>query len=479
MKKAFYLLSIIMLSSCAKEEKQYAEITLNLDNTPFIVVKNPLDDVYIRDMKNDTIYPNENNEFLFRKEISKPEYVSVKIGKEGLKSILFPNSKIEIAYIDSAFVFKGKNEKGMHLFNAFKRPYFDVNESRNYISDTTSYLITQKIKTQKSAELSKLQNLIDSTQIEERFAEILEDEINYFYALKTQDIILDKQYGNSSINEELLELFNKTIENYPLENDYKTSRWLDYADNILLNMPKFKIMAEGSITRDSTQKWYKNDKLYPFKYDIIKTYKNPVITEKVLANFIINASKQRNFESSLVTLYKDFKSRYPNSVYTSYLDTEIKVIEDYYQKISGEMPSSVKFIEGENIFKLEDLLSQLKGEKYYIDIWATWCGPCKGEFKYNNQLNALLKSKGYKKLYISLDKADFEDKWKQGIKYYDLNGLHMLANNDFFSHFAMNHSTYKGGVSIPQYLIVDEKGAIVTNNAPRPSELEALEKVLN
>ena len=61
MKKAFYLLSIIMLSSCAKEEKQYAEITLNLDNTPFIVVKNPLDDVYIRDMKNDTIYPNENN----------------------------------------------------------------------------------------------------------------------------------------------------------------------------------------------------------------------------------------------------------------------------------------------------------------------------------------------------------------------------------------------------------------------------------
>ncbi|WP_431137380.1 TlpA family protein disulfide reductase [Psychroserpens mesophilus] len=478
MKKIFYLLSIIILSSCTKEEKKYAEITINIDNIEFIEVRNPLEDIYIWDMKNDTIYPNKKNKFLFKKEIEKPENITLVIGNERLKCILFPNSKIELAYIDSTLVFKGKNEIGMNMLNDFKRPYFDVNESRKYELDTTSYQITKKIKTHKDRELKSLQNLIDNAQIEKRFAIILKDEINYYYALKTQQIILDKQYQSIPIKEDLIKLLNKTIETYPLNNDYKSSSWLDYADNILLQKPLYELIANASITEDSTQKWYKNDKWHQFQYSLINEYKNPVITEKISANYIINSSKQKNFEKSLVGVFNDFKKKYPNSIYTSYLEPEIEIIEKYHKKISREMPSSVEFIDGKNISTMEQLLEKLNGEKYYVDVWATWCGPCKSEFKFNNELNVVLKSNGYKKLYISLDKAELEDKWKDNIKYYDLNGLHMLANLDFFKHFAQNHSTYKGYVSIPQYLIIDENGKIVTNNAPRPSNLTDLKKIL-
>ncbi len=478
MKKIFYLLSILILSSCTKEKK-YAEITLNLDNTEFIEVSNPLEDIYIWDMKNDTIYPNEKNEFLFKKEIETPEYIIIKIGEKRLKSILIPNTKIELAYIDSSFVFKGKNKAGLNLLNDFKRPYFDINESNKYQSDTTSFQITQKIKASKDKELKILQNLIDSTKIENRFAEILKDEINYFYALKTQQIILDKQYQKIPIKKDLLELFKKTIETYPLKNDYKTSGWLDYADYVLLQKPLYELQADSSITQDSIQKWYKNDKWIPFQFNLINKFQNPKIAEKVSANFIMNASKQKHFENSLITVFKDFKEIYPNSLYTNYLNPEIEIIENYYQKISGEMPSTVKFIDGKNISNMKELINQIKGEKYYVDVWATWCGPCKREFKFNDELNVLLKSKGYKKLYISLDKAEIEDKWKQDIKYYDLNGLHMLASSDFFKHFEKNYSLHEGYVSIPQYLIIDEKGNIVTNNAPRPSKSKELEKILN
>ena len=479
MKNIFYLLSILILSSCAKEEKEYAEITLNLDNTKFIEVWNSLDDIYIWDMKNDTIYPNEKNEFLFKKEIETPEYIVIKIGEKRLKSFLIPNTKIELAYIDSSFVFNGKNREGMKLLNEFKRPYFDVNESTKYQSDTTSFQITQKIKTFKKKELNKLQSLLDSNKIEKRLAKILKDEINYFYALRTQQIILAKQYQKIPIKKDLIELFNKTLEMYPLDNGYKSSSWLEYADNILLHKPLYELQADSSITQDSFQKMYTNDKWIPFQFNLINKYPNAEIAEKVSANLIMTASKQKHFEKSLITTFNDFKATYPNSLYTNYLRPEIEIIKDYYRKISGEMPSGVEFIDGKQISTMKELIDKLKGDKYYIDVWATWCGPCKREFKHNRDLNVLLKSKGYKKLYISLDKAEIEDKWKQDIKYYDLNGLHMLASLEFFKHFEQNHSLQKGYVSIPQYLIIDEKGNIITNNAPRPSNLTELEKVLN
>ena len=478
MKKIFYFLSIIILSSCTKQEKKYAEITLNIDNTEFIEVSNAVDDIYIWDMKNDTIYPNEKNEFLFKKEVETPEYIIIKIGEKRLKSVLIPNEKIELAEIDSSFVFKGKHKDGMNLLNEFKRPYFDISESNKYQSDTTSTQITRKIKKSKEEELKKLQSLIDRNKIGKRLAEILKEEINYFYALRTQQIILAKQYQEIPIKKDLLALFNETLEIHPLNSDYKSSSWLEYADNILLQKPLYDLQSDSTITRDSVQKWYKNDKWIPFQFNLINKYSNSEIAEKVSANFIMSASKQKHFEQSLINTFNDFKVIYPNSLYTKYLKPEIQIIEDYYRKISGEMPSGVEFIDGKNIPTMEKLLDRLKGDKYYVDVWATWCGPCKREFKHNNDLNVLLKSKGYKKLYISLDKAEVEDKWKQDIKYYNLNGLHMLARQDFFKNFAKNHSLQKGYVSIPQYLIIDEKGNILTNNAPRPSNLEELEKIL-
>lgn len=123
-------------------------------------------------------------------------------------------------------------------------------------------------------------------------------------------------------------------------------------------------------------------------------------------------------------------------------------------------------------------MTELKGEQYYVDLWATWCGPCKREFKYNDPLNILLKEKGYKKLYISLDKPEQRKKWKQDIKYFDLSGLHLLASKEFFVDFEKNHSLHQGYISIPQYLIIDKEGNLVTNNAPRPSNLDKLREVL-
>jgi hypothetical protein len=61
------------------------------------------------------------------------------------------------------------------------------------------------------------------------------------------------------------------------------------------------------------------------------------------------------------------------------------------------------------------------------------------------------------------------------IKYYDLKGFHVRASKELKS----NLEVLFGSFGIPRYLLIDEKGKIVSNNAKRPSELKELEKQIN
>jgi len=450
-----------------------------MENVEFIEIQNPIDDVYMWGIKKDTIYPNDKNEFSFRKKISRPQHINININGEIIYSILQPNNKLSISYKDSSFVFEGKNKAGIKLLNNFKRTYYSFSEAKKYKKDSTSNQIKKSINNQKDKEIQQLNNLINDNVINKELAEVLKDEIDYYYSNRTLEIINDKLSNTTQNNEDLNNLFFVTIKKHPLDNLYKSSSWNEYANSIHIRKPITDLKKQNIINQDSLQNWWKNDKLHEFKYDLIDNVKNKFIKEKISANYLNYSLKQNNFERSLIDLFKKFKESYPNSKYTKYLKSDVIKIEDYYEKISREMPNTVKFVEENNISSLDELLNIIKGDKYYVDVWATWCGPCKEQFKHNNKLNKLLKSKGYKKLYISLDKSENTTKWKKDIKYYELDGVHFLANQDFFVHFANNYSSYKGSVSIPQYLIINEKGNILKNNAPRPSQLKELSEFLN
>ena len=90
----------------------------------------------------------------------------------------------------------------------------------------------------------------------------------------------------------------------------------------------------------------------------------------------------------------------------------------------------------------------------------------------------MLKNAGYEKLYISIDKASAREKWIDNIKYFDLKGTHLLASKAFVEDFATHHSLQKEMLIIPQYLIVDPTGEVVSRDAPKPSESDQLEAAL-
>lgn len=131
-------------------------------------------------------------------------------------------------------------------------------------------------------------------------------------------------------------------------------------------------------------------------------------------------------------------------------------------------------------FEMEDetgkkiMLSDLRGKLLYIDVWATWCGPCKAELPnmanlaehYKDDPNVLLVS-------ISIDQD--EDRWKQVMSTTDKksNWVQYHVTGALESDFCKRYNI----VGIPRFLMIDRNGKVVSLDAPRPGEPTIIEMI--
>jgi thiol-disulfide isomerase/thioredoxin len=116
-------------------------------------------------------------------------------------------------------------------------------------------------------------------------------------------------------------------------------------------------------------------------------------------------------------------------------------------------------------------LSDLKGKYLYIDIWATWCGPCKKEIPHLKKIEKQYHNKNIEFVSISIDKKPQYDAWRTMVKEKELGGVQLFADNDWKSQFIVDYDI-KG---IPRFILIDPEGKIVNANAPRPSSSKLVE----
>ena len=117
-------------------------------------------------------------------------------------------------------------------------------------------------------------------------------------------------------------------------------------------------------------------------------------------------------------------------------------------------------------------LDSFKGKYMYIDIWATWCGPCIQQIPFLNSLEKEYHRKNIAFVSISTDESRrsggswdaAENKWRKFVKDKQLTGTQLWAGQDnaFQRAYQIN--------SIPRFILIDPEGNIVNANAPRPSE---------
>ena len=108
----------------------------------------------------------------------------------------------------------------------------------------------------------------------------------------------------------------------------------------------------------------------------------------------------------------------------------------------------------------------------YIDVWATWCGPCIREIPALQSLEKEYEDKNIEFVSISTDEPNrsggsweaAHTKWKDFVKEKDMSGVQLWSGEDFAFQQAYLIN------AIPRFILIDPSGNIVESNAPRPSD---------
>ena len=124
-------------------------------------------------------------------------------------------------------------------------------------------------------------------------------------------------------------------------------------------------------------------------------------------------------------------------------------------------------------------LSDLKGKFVYVDVWASWCGPCISEFPSFKTLVNEYKDKNifFIQYSVNEDKTDWLTYRK---KNEGMDGLCLQLIKESGSGCKIEEDYQFNG--IPRYLLVDAKGRIISTGLERPEfimETKYLDKYLN
>lgn len=172
------------------------------------------------------------------------------------------------------------------------------------------------------------------------------------------------------------------------------------------------------------------------------------------------------YTDDLETFYKTFISNSTN------IENNKQITESYKKlKTVAKGEPSPKFENYENFAGGTTSLEDLRGKFVYVDVWATWCGPCKREIPFLKELEGKYRNKNIEFVSISVDKAADHDKWQKMVKEKELKGIQLFSDKDWNSNFVKEYSI-KG---IPRFILIDPEGKIVNSNAPRPSNSKLID----
>jgi len=267
-----------------------------------------------------------------------------------------------------------------------------------------------------------------------------------------------------------LKVMKPDIYTFQTSNFKKTPIYLKNGYNLFLNgdadkfMSSFKFTGEGASNSNYiTAQILKSQSIGNFQKILNlekEAFEKKVADLKGEYDSILNS--YQNIDSSLVFLANQQTQQllsYLESNYTSNL-------------LMKEGNPSPKFTDYIDIKGGKKSLDSFKGKYVYIDVWATWCGPCIREIPSLQKLEKEYHGKNIAFVSISTDESRrsggsweaAEKKWRDFVNKRQMSGVQLWSGQDFSFQQAYQIN------AIPRFILIDPKGNIVNANAPRPSD---------
>lgn len=255
------------------------------------------------------------------------------------------------------------------------------------------------------------------------------------------------------------------------EDFYADIENMDFTDPALVIFDAGRQLGESWCSKDVDYDDYESESEYfaALLEKSKKIYPNSLLGEYSFYSMVSNSINYGDGIDGSADMIEEFRGSVNNTFLNNKLD---KTIEPWLTLKAGlDAPDfKANTRDGEEV-----MLSDLKGKKVYIDVWATWCGPCVKEIPSLKKLEKELHEENIEFVSVSIDSEKDKEKWKEFIKEKEMTGVQLMANNAWESDVATGYNVK----AIPRFLLIDEEGKIISANAPRPSDESIKEVLLN
>jgi len=233
---------------------------------------------------------------------------------------------------------------------------------------------------------------------------------------------------------------------------------------------------------DFYRQWYhttvnKGSKIYAFEehnlfYErVINKYFSGKSLELAYAKVLLWQFAFSNYKN-IDLMFAHFVHKFPNS---SYIPIFRNAMAEVVAKQKQTLNNNMVFVtdNGTKLNTLEEVARLMKGKTVFVDMWGTWCSSCRKELeKYSPKIRAHFKGKNLTFLYIASDDLNRQKEWKRVIAFYNMEGLHMLANEQL-DHDIMTKVKSTG---YPTYFIIKKDGSFKKAKTPDESHVQDMIK---
>lgn len=444
MKKISLLLIMLLAIACTQEEKnQYAILSGTVEN-------NTAETVFVRGNDFEKRMPiSENGTFQDTLYIKNDGFYEMYVGRERTGIYLEKGKNLSVALDASEFDETLKYTGDLGNINDFLAAKYLWNEQNLDYKDMFSLDETnffQKLdNNQKSYDSLFAANQISN----ENFKKKLAVEDNYSRAIMLENYAEAHRYY-SGVND-----FQVS------DNFYDELKNIDYADTLAYrNSVAYQNLLDTHFNRLASAEAEKDenaDQAVLYLKKVNESLPDGYAKDKIMTSYLQFGLKPNESLDEVFNIYKNSNPSAENLAMLTERYNQLKAIT------KGNPSPTFTFENHKDGFTS---LESLKGKYVYIDVWATWCGPCIREIPYLKEVEKDYHNKPVSFVSISIDEPKDYEKWKTMVSEKELGGIQLIADNNWNSKFVKEYAI----LGIPRFILIDPQGNIVSADAPRPSD---------
>jgi thiol-disulfide isomerase/thioredoxin len=361
----------------------------------------------------------------------------------------------------------------------------DYDNINDYAKDTVPDNVFAYIQQESKKNTQAIDNYIAKYKPSADFIKHRNYEIKYapvkaYYSFAQQRKFYIKDAYKRNI-EKWNAVFNQLLKDAPLINDDA------------LNISSYRFFLKDYLQRTKEQLW--NDASADIKGFVKKWYGDDFIKgeaefnadvsnrlcQKIIEKYFTGKVKEYMYsclikeavESSLVqnmaSIYNDFSTAFPYSKYKKIYDKPVSIM---LEKLKRPLTNKMIFIaNSDSLNSWAEVVAMFKGKTVLLDMWGTWCGPCREEIEKNGPaIKSYFKNKEVDYLYIANYDEDNKEQWKSLIAYFNMEGSHILASKKLTTDIM----EILKGEGYPTYAVIHKDGSFELSKAGYPMDRQKL-----